>query len=129
MTSPEPVLIAIVVVQRGSDVLIGRRPPDVPLGGLWEFPGGKLLPGESPDEAARRECREETGLEIRLLTPLQTVDHRYEHGLVRLHFFLAEPLDRLAEPRPPYCWVARPELADYPFPPANRSVLQRLLNS
>lgn len=55
-----PQSIAIAVVQRGEQFLIGQRPLGVALAGLWEFPGGKVLPGESPEAAAVRECQEET---------------------------------------------------------------------
>ena len=70
MTIPsEPVSIAVAVVQHAGTVLIGRRAPEAPLGGLWEFPGGKVGPDETPGEAAARECREETGLAVRIGRP------------------------------------------------------------
>jgi 8-oxo-dGTP diphosphatase len=129
MSSPEPTPIAVAVVQRGDAVLIGQRPAEVPLGGLWEFPGGKLLPGETPELAAQRECREEAGLAIRILRPLDTIEHAYRHGQLRLHFFLAEPLDPDACPAEPFRWVARSDLGRYQFPPANQAVLEQLANN
>lgn len=126
MTDSAPTSIAVVVVQQGATVLIGPRPLGVPLAGFWEFPGGKICAGETPEEAARRECREETGLEVRLVRRLATVEHAYPHGPVRLHFFLAEPEKPTPAPRAPFRWVARRDLGCYAFPPANAAVLAQL---
>jgi mutator protein MutT len=119
--------IAVAVVRQSGRVLIGQRPPDVPLAGFWEFPGGKVHEGEPPEAAAVRECREETGLEIRLEGPCEEVVFPYRHGQLRIHFFLARPAGDSAAPRAPYCWAPLPELAGYRFPPANQAVLHRLL--
>ena len=61
---PDPTAIAIAVVQDGERFLIGQRPPEKPLAGYWEFPGGRVEPGEMPGDAAVRECLEETGLHV-----------------------------------------------------------------
>lgn len=127
MSSPEPIPIAIAIVERGGMVLIGRRPLDVPLGGFWEFPGGKVRPGETLEEAAVRECREETGLGVRLGPKYLSVGHRYAHGQLELHFFAAAPLDPSQTPAEPFCWVHLAELGAYRFPPANAEILARLL--
>ena len=126
MTAAEPIRIAVAVLHCQGQVLIGQRGPATPLAGYWEFPGGKMLPGETPEEAAVRECREETGLEIRILELLAVVDHQYEHAAVRLHFFLAKPVRPTRQQLPPFCWVPIGELAKYQFPPANDSVLAEL---
>ncbi|NUQ61902.1 MAG: (deoxy)nucleoside triphosphate pyrophosphohydrolase [Pirellulales bacterium] len=123
---PEPAPIAIAVVEHEGQVLIGQRPAGVALAGYWEFPGGKIATGETPEAAAARECREETGLEVRILRPLATLDHQYEHGTVRLHFLAAEPVADAAIPAPPFRWIPRSELGDYRFPPANAGILKRL---
>jgi mutator protein MutT len=121
-----PTEVAIAVVEQQGCVLIGQRPPGVPLAGLWEFPGGKLQPGELPAEAAIRECREETGLEVEVTGDYPPQVHVYAHGTVRLHFFHCRPTVPATEVTAPFCWVRRQELARYSFPPANQAILQRL---
>jgi 8-oxo-dGTP diphosphatase len=117
---------AVAVVGQGGCVLIGRRPPGAALAGMWEFPGGKIQPGESAAEAAIRECREESGLDVRVTSAFPAVTQRYEHALVRLHFFACQPLDAAQPPREPFRWVPVAELGQYSFPPANAGVLEVL---
>ena len=127
MTSAEAIPIAIAVVRSGDRVLAGPRPQGVPLAGLWEFPGGKVRPNETPQAAAARECREETGLEVRIKRPYLEVTHQYDHGLLRIQFFDAEPVDPQQPPRPPFRWVRVSDLGSYPFPPTNTAVLEMLV--
>jgi 8-oxo-dGTP diphosphatase len=129
MSSLDSRPIAVAVVQHRGRVLIGRRPAGVPLAGLWEFPGGKVRQGETAQQAAARECLEETGLAVRIVRAYPEAVHQYEHGSVRLHFFAAEPMDAAAEPSGPFVWVPVAELGRYQFPPANAAVLRRLLES
>ncbi len=118
--------IAVAIVLDRGKTLIGRRPDSVPLAGLWEFPGGKVGPGESADDAAVRECFEETALRVRLERERAVVEHRYEHGAVRIHFFDASPIDPGREPAPPFRWVEIHSLDRYAFPPANQGVIAQL---
>jgi 8-oxo-dGTP diphosphatase len=127
MSSTEPTPIAIAVVVHAKRVLVGRRPADAPLAGYWEFPGGKVQEGELPSDAAARECREETGLTIRVGPAYAEVVHQYKHGRVRLHFFAGTPDNAAAEPLAPFRWVPLADLAKYRFPEANREVIDRLL--
>ena len=127
MLSEQETSVAVAVVRQGGRVLIGQRPPGAPLAGFWEFPGGKVRPDESPEEAAVRECHEETGLEIRLEGPCEEVLFPYPHGRLRIYFYLARPAGDSAIPRAPFCWASLSELAGYRFPPANQAVLDRLL--
>lgn len=119
-------LVAIAIVEQKSAVLVGRRPEGVPLAGLWEFPGGKVRAGETPAEAARRECLEETGLVVEVLEPYRVVRHRYDHGDVELHFFRCRVLGT-TEPLDPFEWVARAALGTLKFPAANAEVIASLV--
>lgn len=126
MTGDAATLIAVAVVERDGHYLIGQRPAGVPLAGLWEFPGGKVEPGESAEQAAARECFEETGIAIDVGQPYPAVDHRYEHGQVRLVFFACRPCGAACNPRPPFEWVPRRRLMEYRFPDANRALVEYL---
>jgi mutator protein MutT len=117
----------VAVVQRGAEVLIGKRALAARFGGLWEFPGGKVAPGETPQEAAARECREETGLGVRIGAPYLEVEYQDEQGPLRLHFFAAAAVDAAQAPRAPFRWVALSDLADYAFPPANAALIRLLV--
>ena len=121
-----PILVAIAVVENDGRFLIGRRPAGQPLAGYWEFPGGKVKPGESPEDAARRECVEETGLTARITGALRQVTHDYEHGTVELHFFHCTTEDATTAPKHPFRWISRDALREYKFPEANDEVLSLL---
>jgi mutator protein MutT len=120
-------LIAIAVVQHHDALLVGRRPDGVELAGCWEFPGGKVRDSEQPAEAAVRECREETGLEVRVVRLLQHHVHEYPHGTVDLRFYTCELVGEHAEPLAPFRWVARDQLHTLHFPAGNDQVLELLL--
>ena len=127
MTDPSAgsVPVAVAVVVHDGKVLVGERAETDTLAGFAEFPGGKVEVNESPEAAAIRECREETGLLVRVARLLNQVQHAYEHATVKIDFFLCE-CDRPAAPLEPYRWVSLQELSDHRFPPANETVLARL---
>jgi 8-oxo-dGTP diphosphatase len=127
--SSRAVPIAIAVVEHEDCFLIGQRPSGAVLAGFWEFPGGKVHAEETPAEAAARECREETGLEVQVVRFYAQRRHDYNHGRVHLHFFACLPCEPVANPRPPFCWVKRRDLIRYHFPPANNELVNHLLNS
>jgi mutator protein MutT len=119
--------IVIAVVERDGMFLIGRRAEGASLGGYWEFPGGKLESGETPEGAAARECLEETGLEVRVTGAYPTTSHDYDHAAVRLHFLACEVVGQQHALPDRFRWVAPGDLRDYRFPPANRELLQLLI--
>ena len=123
-----PTSIATAVVEHNDRFLIGRRPPGVVLAGYWEFPGGKVHDGEAPDACAARECREEAGIEVDAISLLCECDYQYDHGRLHLQFFHCRPIDASQQPRSPFLWIQRHELAGYEFPPANEQVLRLLLD-
>ena len=117
--------IAIVVVLSEGRVLVRRRPGSGPLAGLWEFPGGKLQPGETVTDALLRELEEETGLQPQSTPkPLLSFEHHYPDRSLRLHFFTCiytAPPD-LEE----WNWVDLDQLAQLPMPEANQEALRKL---
>jgi 8-oxo-dGTP diphosphatase len=119
--------IAVAVVERAGEFLIGLRPEGIALAGLWEFPGGKVEPGESPAEAATRETCEETGVEIVIEGEYPEVVHQYDHGKVRLHFFRCGLRDNQQPTSSRFKWVPRGSLGDYEFPAANAGLIAYLL--
>ena len=119
--------IAIAVVENGNDeFLVGLRSEGSVLAGYSEFPGGKVESGESPREAAVRECREETGLKVQAISELRKVQHAYDHGFLQLHFFYCRPLGdgKLVGG---FRWVHRDALGGLQFPKANRGVIEQLV--
>ena len=121
--------IGVAVVIHEDRYLIGLRPPDAPLGGLWEFPGGKIRSGETPESAAARECLEETGLRVEVQSSYPPVVYRYEHATVRLHFFACAPIEPPQSIPSRFRWVSAAELKNYKFPAANVPLIEQLAAS
>jgi 8-oxo-dGTP diphosphatase len=88
--APGPAIdVAVGILMReNGDVLLGQRPPGKPYAGYWEFPGGKVEPGEAIALALRRELQEELGVTILDAEPWCGVAHVYPHAHVHLHFFI-----------------------------------------
>ena len=109
-------------------ILIDRRRPEGLLGGMWEFPGGKIEPGETVEGCVRREIQEELGIEVSVGDRLITVEHAYTHFRVTLHVHHCQYVS--GEPRPIECdeirWVSVDELDDYPFPKANTRIIEAI---
>ncbi len=122
------ITIAVAVVVSRGQVLVGRRAAGaVDAAGLDEFPGGKVEAGESPEDAAARECVEESGVAVRIDSLLDRAPGVAATGPIDILFFAATPLDHRAEPLVPFAWVPLAELASRVFPPANAGVLARLV--
>jgi len=120
--------VAIGIVVRNGQVLICRRRATDPLAGYWEFPGGKVEPGESPADCLRRELREELGIEVKIRFALDPFEYTYPHIKVFLHPFLCDRADGEATPlaADELRWIQPTELANYDFPPANDDLLEQL---
>jgi mutator protein MutT len=125
-----PTLLTIVaaIIRRDDQILITKRPDNVHLAGLWEFPGGKVESGESLPAALEREIREELGVEITVDREYFSVEHEYPEKSVHLHFFDCTILR--GEPQPlevaDLRWVKAAELDDFEFPPADVELIRRL---
>jgi 8-oxo-dGTP diphosphatase len=125
-----PTPIAIAVVEHEGCFLIGQRPEGVPLAGLWEFPGGKIQPGETPEAAAVRECVEETGLAVEPRCRYPENIQQYDHGQVELYFIACSLISEgSSEVQPPFCWVRCEDLNRFEFPSGNAGLLRILSKS
>jgi A/G-specific adenine glycosylase len=119
--------VAVGVILRGGRVLICRRPAEGLLGGLWEFPGGKVEPGETPAEALRRELLEELGVHVAVGKPMTPVRHAYTHFRVQLHPFLCRlaPGEKVRS-RATVKWVWPSQLDRYAVPAATLRIIAEL---
>jgi 8-oxo-dGTP diphosphatase len=121
MKPPVPVVCAIIV--RDEFIMLAQRPPDKKLGGLWEFPGGKVEAGESAEEALHRELQEELGCTVRITQTLAPFGHAYEWGSIELIPFVCELAEGSPEPHAhehtALVWVEREELSAYELAPAD----------
>ncbi|MEL6605807.1 MAG: A/G-specific adenine glycosylase [Cyanobacteria bacterium J06614_10] len=117
-----------VIIDGDGNILIDRRKQEGLLGGLWEFPGGKIEPGESQEDCVRREIQEELGIDIEVGSKLITIDHTYTHFKVTLNVFNCKHLS--GEPKPIECdevrWVTLDEIDEYPFPKANGQIIEAM---
>ncbi len=117
---------AVVVLEHRGRWLVQRRPPNGLLGGLWEFPGGKIEPGEEPKDAARRELREETQGSAGRLSPAGVVHHEYSHFTVELHVFRGTVGSRRPTTGPTRRWVTRGQFERLPVPRATEKIVRLL---
>ena len=117
-----------VIVNESDEVCISLRHQEAHQGGLWEFPGGKIEPGETVEQALRREIKEELNLEIESSRPLISIVHRYSDEDVCLHVFkipsYSGEVDGLEGQE--FKWVAIDHLSDYDFPDANVAIINAL---
>ncbi|MDE2507612.1 MAG: (deoxy)nucleoside triphosphate pyrophosphohydrolase [Planctomycetota bacterium] len=126
-----PTRVGIGLIERDGRYLARRRPEGSVMPGVWEFPGGKCEPGESPETAAGRECREETGLIVTVGRLRRVVVHDYPHGLMELSYYdcrLAAPVDE-PEAASGFVWVEGAALPGLRFPEANEPILAELAAS
>jgi len=114
---------AVALIDRDGRVLIAKRPEGKAMAGLWEFPGGKVEPGETPESALIRELHEELGIETwsSCLAPLTFASHTYDDFHLLMPLFACRKWDGVARPREHAAlkWVGVRDLAGYPMPAAD----------
>ena len=123
---------ACALIDSDGRVLLTRRPAGKPMEGLWEFPGGKIEPGERPEDTLVRELGEELGIVVRedCLAPLTFASHAYEefHLLMPLYVCLRWEGMVEAKEAQEIAWVRPPRLNDYPMPPADKPLIAHIVD-
>lgn len=125
--------VTAAVIRDDDQVLIAQRPTDGLLGGLWEFPGGKVEPGEALPDGLRREILEELGVGIKVGPPLGVYQHAYTHFRVTLHAYLCSLNDGQASlglvpiEHSALRWTVPEDLASYPMGKLDRQIANALL--
>lgn len=130
-TAAEIVLVAAcALVDADGRVLVTRRPEGRPLAGLWEFPGGKVEPGETPEECLLRELKEELGIRTHTscLAPFTFASHRYPEFHLLMPLWVCRVWQGIPQPREgqEIRWVRPAELDSLPMPPADRPLVAML---
>lgn len=114
---------AVALIDKDGRILLAQRPEGKSLAGLWEFPGGKVEQGESPEDALIRELHEELGIETwnSCLAPLSFASHRYEEFHLLMPLFACRRWQGVPIPREGQnlAWAYATELSKYPMPPAD----------
>ncbi len=117
-----------VIWNEQRQILIDRRRPGGLMGGLWEFPGGKIEPGETVVECIKREIREELGIEIEVGDRLIVIDYIYSQFSITLNVHHCQHLTGIPQPieSEEVRWVTLDQLDQYPFPAANIQIINAL---
>lgn len=118
---------AVALIDPEGRVLLAQRPAGKQLAGLWEFPGGKVEPGETPEAALVRELHEELGIETwsSCLAPLTFASHSYDDFHLLMPLYACRKWSGIVTPREGQglAWVRAGDLASYPMPPADKPLI------
>jgi 8-oxo-dGTP diphosphatase len=125
-------VVAVALVDADGRVLIAQRPKGKALAGLWEFPGGKLAPGERPEAALIRELREELGIAVKAacLAPLTFASHAYDDFHLLMPLYVCRRWEGFVQPLEGQAlkWVRPQEMRAYPMPPADEPLIPHLVD-
>jgi 8-oxo-dGTP diphosphatase len=127
---PIVLVAAVALIDSDGRVLLAERPEGKHLAGLWEFPGGKLHPGETPEAALIRELREELGIDVHesCLAPFTFASHAYPDFHLLMPLYVCRKWRGIVGAREGQRlkWVRSARLADYPMPPADKPLVAQL---
>jgi 8-oxo-dGTP diphosphatase len=127
---PIVLVAAVALVDRDGRVLLAERPAGKAMAGLWEFPGGKVAAGETPEAALIRELKEELGVdtEASCLAPFTFASHRYETFHLLMPLYVCRVWKGTPTPLEGQrlLWVRPERLGDYPMPPADKPLIAML---
>lgn len=132
--APKPLMlvVACALVDADGRVLLAERPAHKKMGGLWEFPGGKVEAGETPEEALVRELHEELGIETKTacLAPLTFASHSYETFTLLMPLYVCRRYWGIPQPQEGQRlkWVRPINMRDYPMPPADEPLIPFLID-
>ena len=125
-------VVACALIDTDKRVLLAQRPPGKSMAGLWEFPGGKIEPGERPETTLIRELHEEIGITVAepCLAPLTFASHAYEtfHLLMPLYICRRWEGQVIAREAQKLAWVRANKLRDYKMPPADLPLIPHLID-
>ena len=125
-------VVAAALVDADDRVLIAQRPEGKAMAGLWEFPGGKIAPGERPEDALIRELREELGVTVKpaCLAPLTFASHAYEDFHLLMPLYVCRRWEGFVRPLEGQAlkWVRPKDLRSYPMPPADEPLIPHLVD-
>lgn len=125
-------VVACALVDSDNRILLAQRPAGKALAGLWEFPGGKMEPGERPEETLIRELDEELGITVKAacLAPLSFASHGYEDFHLLMPLWICRRWEGFATGREGQAlkWVKPGRLKDYPMPPADEPLIPALID-
>lgn len=129
---PLLLVVACALIDADNRVLIAQRPAGKSLAGLWEFPGGKIEPGEPPETGLIRELKEELGITtwVSCLAPLSFASHAYEdfHLLMPLYVCRKWEGQPVSRENQPLKWVRAKNLRDFQMPPADEPLIPALID-
>jgi len=124
---PTVLVVAVALIDVDGRVLIAKRPEGKKLAGLWEFPGGKVEPGERPEQALIRELKEELNIDVKesCLAPFVFASHAYDSFHLLMPLYLCRRWDGVVAAREhdALAWVKPNKLSDYPMPPADEPLV------
>jgi 8-oxo-dGTP diphosphatase len=124
---PVVLVVAVALVDTDGRVLLAQRPAGKSMAGLWEFPGGKVQPGETPEVALIRELKEELDIDVTeaCLAPLSFASHRYERFHLLMPLYVCRRWNGIVTPREGQAltWVRAQKLDQYEMPPADKPLI------
>ena len=130
--SPKMIRVTAAIIESENKILIAqRKAKDNLFGGLWEFPGGKIEDGETPEECMARELKEELEIEVEVGTLITSNKHRYPNGIFELLVYKVEHISGnfVLNDHDEVKWITIDEISKFDFPPANTPIINYLKNS
>ncbi len=127
---PLLLVVAVALVDSDGRVLLAKRPDDKPMAGLWEFPGGKINAGETPEDALVRELNEELGIDTRqsCLAPISFASHEYDEFHLLMPLYACRTWENDPQPKEgqKLAWVRPLDMGKYPMPAADIPLIAML---